>query len=425
MPMSHSMPMITGPLGVPLSRMGSGTSWLPDSSTMHALHRSWGGWTTMLHGVAFVQYDEQRGVRGDRQFGLTDWEMVMAMRPVAGGLLHLHAMTSVEALSIGARGYPLLLQTGEAYQGSAVHDRQHPHDLFMELGGMYQRTLGRGVAASLYTAAVGEPALGPVAFMHRPSAQSDPLAPIGHHWQDASHVSFGVVTAGLYTKYAMLEGSVFNAREPDDYRFNLDYQGASLDSYAGRISLTPHGNLVVAAWWAYMEDHDRIAPGSKMHRIGGSMLTRRAGLYGGDWSTTLVVGANIHHHTGVDHAAAHGDPSAPPHHRSSSLLLESNFEIGTRNAIFARAETVQKSAEELGFLGGDLTEIFDLQSLVGGYVRQIGTFGGAEAGIGARGSIGFVPPALEPTYGTSKPVGFAVYLRIRPRRADPMTMGGM
>ena len=34
-------------------------------------------------------------------------------------------------------------------------------------------------------------------FMHRPSAADDPFAPLGHHWQDATHEAFGVVTTGL------------------------------------------------------------------------------------------------------------------------------------------------------------------------------------------------------------------------------------
>jgi hypothetical protein len=425
-PASHTMPMIVGPVGIPLSRMGSGTSWLPDSSPMHAVHAMWGGWTAMLHGVVFPQYDYQRGLRGDKQLGLTDWEMLMAMRPAAGGLLHLHAMTSIEALTIGARGYPLLLQTGESYRGFTLYDRQHPHDLFMEIAAMYERQVAPKVAANVYVAAVGEPALGPVAFMHRPSAQSDPLAPLGHHWQDASHESFGVITAGVYTHVVKLEGSVFNAREPDEYRFNFDYRGASLDSYTGRVSFEPHANLVASAWWAYLDDHERLEPGSKMHRMGMSVLTRRGSPFGGDWATGLVVGSNVHHHTGPDHAAAHGDPSATPHHRSTSLLIESNFEIGERNAVFARAETVQKNADELGFLGGDLTQLFDIQSLVGGYFRRLATFGWAEAGAGVRASVSFIPSSLEPTYGTRTPVGMAVYFRLRPRRASAtMTMSGM
>src|SRR3954470_583926 len=106
--------MMEGPLGISHVRMGSGTTWLPDRSTMYANHKMWGQWMAMLHGVAFLQYDAQGGPRGDDQLGVVDWEMVMAMRRVKGGLLHLHGMWSLEPWTLGERGYPLLLQTGEA-----------------------------------------------------------------------------------------------------------------------------------------------------------------------------------------------------------------------------------------------------------------------------------------------------------------------
>src|SRR6185437_9103952 len=208
--MSHGM---NGPLGLSHVRMGSGTSWMPDSSPMHAAHRTWDGLTVMLHGVAFGQYDDQGSMRGDHQLGIVDWEMLMAMRRIGAGQLHLHAMVSLEPLTLGAKGYPLLLQTGESYRGQPLHDRQHPHDAIMELAAMFQQPVSHGVALEFYGGVAGEPALGPVAFMHRPSAQSDPLAPLGHHWQDATHISFGVVTAGIYSRAVKLEGSVFNGRE--------------------------------------------------------------------------------------------------------------------------------------------------------------------------------------------------------------------
>ena len=118
-------------------------------------------------------------------------------------------------------------------------NHQHPHDLVSELAAVYDHSLTGGVAASVYAGVVGEPALGPVAYMHRPSAAADPFAPLGHHWQDASHESFGVITLGLYTHALKLEGSAFNAREPDWYHYNLDYTGARLDSYSGRVTLLP------------------------------------------------------------------------------------------------------------------------------------------------------------------------------------------
>jgi hypothetical protein len=407
------MPAVMRPLGLPDSRMGSGTSWLPDASAMRALHGSWRGWMLMLHGTAFLQYTDQGSIRGDSQLGLTDWEMATAAHSLGGGFLQLNVMTSFEPFVIGARGYPLILQTGESYRHEVLHDRQHPHDLFMELATHYEHEITNRAAVSLYTAAVGEPAVGPVAFMHRPSAESDPMAPLGHHWQDASHESFGVITAGVYGRRAKIEGSVFNAREPDEYRFNLDYQGARLDSYAGRLSLAPSSWLTAAAWWAYLNDHDRHEAGSKMHRYGASLITQRRGVGAGDWSTSLVWGANVHHHTGIDHAAAHGEAGASPHHRTNSVLLETNLGLGEKDVLFARIERVQKNGGELGFTGGDLTQPFEIRSIAAGYARTVFSLGRAEVALGGRGAINFIPQTLELTYGTRTPKGFALFARVR------------
>src|SRR5207244_2849763 len=81
----HSMKMNEGPLGIPESRMGSGTSWLPDASPMHAAHMVLGDWTLMLHGKGFAQYDWQGGPRGSHQLGFVNWAMAAASRPLGGG----------------------------------------------------------------------------------------------------------------------------------------------------------------------------------------------------------------------------------------------------------------------------------------------------------------------------------------------------
>ncbi len=150
-----------GPLGIPETRMGSGTSWLPDASPMHAAHYRLGRWTLMLHGKGFLQYDWQGGSRGSNQLGIVNWAMAAASRPLGSGQLQLRAMLSAEPWTIGSRGYPLLVQTGESYQGAPLHDRQHPHDLFMELAALYERPVARSLGVSLYLAPVGEPARHP------------------------------------------------------------------------------------------------------------------------------------------------------------------------------------------------------------------------------------------------------------------------
>lgn len=403
------------PAGVPHSRLGSGTSWVPDSSPMREAMIERGAWMFSLHGAGYLQYDDQLTKRGDRQPGITDWEMLMAMRPLAGGELHLHAMTSIEPFVLGGAGYPELLQNGGTYRGAPIHDRQHPHMALMELAAMYDRPVGGPLSLTVYAAPAGEPALGPVAFMHRPSAENDPFAPLGHHWQDATHESAGVLTLGLFTHTLKLEASAFNAREADETHPVVDYRGARLDSYSARVTwmATPH--VAAAAWQGFLAEHERLDPSTRMHRYGASVLLDGRGPSGGRWSSAFVWGMNVHDHGGLSHELAHAAPGASPHHASHSVLAESNLEIGARSAVFARVERAQKNGEEMGFSGGDLTTLYDIRSVVAGATRTIATAGAAEFALGARASVNFVPETLLLTYGTRTPSGFAVYLRVRPR----------
>ncbi len=368
------------------------------------------------HGAAFAQYDDQVTQRGDRQLGIVDWEMLMAMRPIGAGQLELRLMTSMEPFFLGGSGYPQLLQTGGTYRHAYLHDRQHPHDALVEVAALYEHVVTSRATLSFYAAAVGEPAIGPVAYMHRPSAENDPFAPLGHHWQDASHQSFGVITAGVNTSTIKLEASVFNPREADENHLIADYRGAKLDSYAGRLSWAPSSRIVASTWWAYLDSHDRLDLTTRMHRYGASIMTDVRGPGGGHLSTTLIWGMNLHHHGGASHELIHGAPGASPHHHSSSVLAESNLDVGDASAVFARVERVQKNGEELGFLGGDLTELYDVRSVVAGVARRIASRGSAELALGARAAVSFVPATLEATYRTRTPAGFAIYVQLRPRR---------
>src|SRR5262249_52474645 len=175
------------PLGLASSKPGSGTSWLPDSSVVPMFHASIGGWSVMVHGALFAQYDTQTTVHGGRQFGVVDWEMANALRGVGPGVIGVTVGTSLESLVDGPRGYPELLQSGGAYQDARISNRQHPHPALMQLSLEYDQTIIEGVALEGYAAAVGEPAIGPVAFTHRPSAADDPFAPLAHHCQDPTH----------------------------------------------------------------------------------------------------------------------------------------------------------------------------------------------------------------------------------------------
>jgi len=389
-----------GPLGIPDTRMGSGTAWVPDASPMHAAHYRAGRWALMLHGIAYFQFAHQAGPRGDDEASLINWVMLTGARPLAGGRLQLRGMFSADPWTVGADGYPLLLQSGEAYRGAPLVDRQHPHELFVELATGYERAVSERLGVSLYLAPVGEPALGPPAFLHRPSAAADPFAPLGHHWQDATHIVFGVATAGLFTRAVRLEASVFNGREPDERRTNFDYAGRRLDSFGARLSVNPAPSWSFAGWYGYLDAPEELHPAESLHRYGVSALLVRPVGPSGRWSSALIYAAN-----------SPVGPSAT----TSTALFETNLEPGGPNSFFARAEYVRKTAEDLVVPGAPPDRAYDVGALTLGYLRELGTAGRLGAALGVRGTVNFVPVSLEAAYGSRRPLGVAVYLRDRPK----------
>jgi hypothetical protein len=416
-PMNHAMSdtgkmrqMMAGPLGVSLDRMGSGTTWIPDAAPLPMHHTMAGAWELMVHGTAFVQYDKQGSDRGGDQFGSMNWAMLMASRKAGDGLFQARTMLSLEPATVTPSGYPLLLQTGESHNGVPLHDRQHPHDVWMELGALYQQPLSSRLALELYAAPVGEPALGPVAYMHRPSALDNPLAPIGHHWQDATHISFGVLTAGLYGDKWKLEGSVFNGREPDEDRWNLD--PIRLDSYSGRLTINPDSQWSATAGYGFLASPEAMQPGESVHRLTASVINARK-LRAGQVATSLVWGAN-------DMTGAQGWTNA--------ALLESEAILDRRNTVFGRVEVAQKTAEELVLPTSAFpaSARFDVGELSLGYIRDVVRLFGATGGIGVMGTINRVPGDLAPFYGTHLPLGALVFFRIRPAFAPSApSMGTM
>jgi hypothetical protein len=320
---------------------------------------------------------------------------------LGGGGLRLRGMTSVAGL-IDHEGTPSLLQTGGTYRHGYIHDRQHPEDLVMEAAADLQ--LGRGF---VYLAPVGAPALGPAPYMHRPSSAADPTAPIGHHWQDATHVSYGVATVGARAAGLTLEASAFNARESDFKSALPDWSHGRLDSFAGRVGFAKDG-VGLSSWWGYLKEHDPIAPAMQMHRYGASI-----GFDKGRSSSLAVWGMNVHHHDGQSHLLLHGDPSASPHTHASSLLLESTIAVNSKTALFGRAERVMKDGEELGFSGGNLTMLSEIRTVALGGQRDVASLRFTTLSLGARASVSFLPSTLESAYGSRSPRGLDLFLQAR------------
>ena len=385
-----------------MAREGSGTSWLPDESPMYAVHSMQGSWTLMFHENAFLQYLHDSGDRGDHQLGSINWLMGMAQRRVGSGRLGLRAMFSAEPWSIGGCGYPDLLASGEECNGEKIHDRQHPHDLFMELAADYTAPIAGDVRWQVYAAPAGEPALGPVAYPHRISAMANPLAPITHHWLDSTHITFGVVTGGAYGKKWKAETSVFNAREPDEDRTNFDF--AALDSFSGRLWLLPSSRLALQVSAGHLKEAEAGEGGGAridVNRVTASATYHSAFGENSIWASTIAWGRN-----------------SEPDHASNALVAETSVTLDGRDTWFGRFEIVGKTADDLDVpdvLVRDVkgNEPYTLAKLQGGYSRYLPARNGFQAGLGAALSLSVVPEALKPAYGGRGNVGFAIYLTLR------------
>jgi len=380
----------------PMSREGSGTSWLPDSSPMYGKMFMFGDDMLMLHGAIFPRYTNVSTRRGDDRIDAPNWIMAMYSHPFGdnaqiGGRL----MMSLDPLTEGGRGYPLLFQTGESWHDQPLHDRQHPHDLFDELSISYSQKFDAGLSAYLYFGYPGEPALGPPTFMHRPSAMDDPDAPIGHHWQDSTHVTFGVTTAGLVWRNVKIEGSIFTGREPDEDRYNFDQP--EFDSYSGRISWNPTQNLALQVSYGYIKSPEALEPQINRHRTTGSLIYNLPLGNDSNWSNSFVWGQN--NDTGEG--------------KTQSFLVESNYQRG-RNTVYLRWERVQKSGQELVLNPAADSRIFPVNAYTVGYVRDLSHGNGLDIGLGSQFTINGRPDTLDRYYGDGPGYAFEFFLRIRP-----------
>lgn len=395
MPMSHSYS-----LNLPMSRNGSGTSWLPDASPMYGLMIHSKKWMYMLHGNIALRYTNQdignKGDRGDKKFDAPNWFMGMGQRKVGeNGLFHFGVMLSADRLTEGGNGYPLLFQTGESWKGNPLVDRQHPHDLFSELSVAYTYAFSKRSDLTFYLGYPGEPALGSVAFMHRPSALSNPDAPISHHWNDGTHITFGVATLGYrYAKFK-IEASSFTGREPDENRF--DFDKPRFDSYSGRLSFNPNKN------WALQVSHGWIKSPESLHANENVNRTIASAIYAlplGDernLNATVLWGLN----------------KVKNHEGENAVLLEAAYRIRKLSS-YGRYEWVQKSAEELNLretlYGENLFGVNALSLGVNYDVVNLKKFRGA---IGGQVSFYHTGTALNNLYGKN-PVGAQVFFRIYP-----------
>lgn len=394
-------------IGDPMERESSGTAWAPDSSLMYAwMKHTKSGGMWMFMGTAFLRYTQigssrEVSVAGKGSKAKADFPtMFMAMyshRIGGNSQFGFRAMASLDPAFEQGFGYPLLYQNGEQFRGLPMHDRQHPHDVISELAVTFSHRFDEKKSFFLYAGIPGEPALGPPMYLHRASGMNNPDAPIGHHWQDATHITYGVVTGGLSFGKAKIEASAFNGTEPNENRWNFDRP--RLNSFSGRFSVNPTKNLAFQISHGYLKNPEPLEPEIRILR-----KTTASAIYNKkfddetDWASTFVWGQNY----------ANGE-------RSNSFLVESNYDF-FKNAIFGRFETVKKSGHDLVLTGPLHDGQFWVNAFSVGYIRDIVQGKGLDVGLGGMATINHNPQSLAPVYGGTTHGGWQFFMRFRPSK---------
>ncbi|HVJ25916.1 MAG TPA: hypothetical protein VM493_00180 [Vicinamibacterales bacterium] len=367
-------------------------------------------WHFMQDGVAWLTYNNQGGPRGGEDFGSQNWWMGMLSRPAAGGTLQFNLMLSLDPLTLQEDGYREIFQVGETLNNAPLIDRQHPHDFLMQASVGWKHAIGRGYSLTLAGAPVGEPALGPVAFMHRASAFENPTAPLAHHTLDSTHIAMGVVTAAVDRGPFQVEGSIFQGREPDEQRWDLIDFGP-LDSWSVRGWYRPNDQLSFQLSHGFLTEPEALEEGDIRRTTASAAWTRPHS--NGSTATTVAYGRNN---------KLENDTNA--------FLAESTHLFGL-NAVYGRYEAVQVEGDVLRFGShgggghhadeeGESEATPLVQALTLGGLRTIGRWGGWDLGVGGDVTFYQVPDVLKPTHGDS-PQSYHVYLRLR----SPAPMGRM
>lgn len=425
-----------------MQRGSAGTSAEPASTPVPMIMGTHGAWLFMLHSNAFVANNQQQAEheRGRDAFFSTSWIMPMTMRKLGPGQLTLRAMLSAEPATVGGRAYPEIFQQGETAFGKPIVDGQHPHDFFMEVAALYDVPLGKHSLLTFYAAPVGDPAIGPEAYPHRQSASEDPIAALGHHQEDSTHIAFNVLTGAFAYKWARAELSGFHGGEPSEDRWQLQPSpnGHAIDSASGRLTIAPGKDWAMQYSAAHIHAPEALYPSEDQQRQTASVMWHHAFRYqpmsmkpgmpamdmgamamtmgGGkvppmqmvaapklDVATTLVWGRT---------------KSLADASKENSYLAEALLRFAAKNYAWTRLENAGRSNELLLPPGSALPHGF-AESPIGhvaafsfGYDRDFAIGKHLLAAPGAQFTVYRTPSALQSTYGAT-PTAEVMFVRFR------------
>lgn len=383
-----------------LEHSGSGTSAQPDSVPQPMIMTGLGQWMFMFHGQAFLNLQQQSGPSGGDKLFSTNWLMPMIQRWFGPGQLTLRTMLSLEPATVTHRFYPELFQQGETAFGRPLVNGQHPHNFFMEVAALYDWKLGEQALLSFYLAPVGDPAMGPAAYAHRISAEEDPLAPLGHHLQDSTHIAYDVVTAGLTYQWLRVEASGFHGQEPGESRWGIT--AGAIDSWSTRLTAQPRQNWSGQFSFAHLTSPEALQPQDDVRRMTASVTYNRP-MAKGNWVSTVLWGRN--------HVLPRGE-------NFNSYLVESTLQFAMRERVWGRIENVDRTNELLlagqpeppGFQERFLARV---QAYTAGYDHDFNFIPGLATALGGQLTFYGKPAFLDPIYG-QHPVGAILFVRLRP-----------
>jgi hypothetical protein len=421
----------------------SGTSIEPASTPVPMVMTERGAWRLMLHTNAFAAETQQQASseRGRDASFSTNWIMPMAQRKLGPGQLTVRAMLSFEPATVGRENYPELFQQGEAAFGAPIVDGQHPHDFVMELGALYDLPVAHNFLVSLYAAPVGDPAIGPAAYPHRQSASEDPIAALGHHQEDSTHIAFSVVTGGLTYRWVRAELSGFHGAEPDEQRWHLQPSpnGLAIDSLATRLTVSPGADWTGQYSWARIRAPESLYPKEDQARQTASVMVHHT------FRAKAMAAMKMDDLPGMDMSGAAKASAVPKMEmvsepamdlaatvlwgrtrslgdggKENSYLAEALLRFASSNYVWTRLENAGRSNELLLRPGAALPVGFGEEPLAHvaaytvGYDHDLPLGRHLLAAPGAQVTVYHTVPALRGMYG-DVPTGEVVFVRFRLR----------
>jgi hypothetical protein len=428
----------------------SGTSIEPATTPVPMWMGKRAGWSLMLHADAFAANTQQQAEspRNRDAFFSTNWAMPMAQHALGKrGQVTFRTMLSLEPATVRNRNYPELFQQGETAYGAPIIDGQHPHNFFMEVAALYDLKLSSNTLLSLYAAPVGDPAIGPTAYPHRLSASEDPIAALGHHQEDSTHIAYSVLTGGLTYRWVRLELSGFHGAEPTEARWHFapSANGHGIDSVSSRVTISPAPDWTGQYSIAHIVSPEALYPHEDQQRQTASVMYHHtfrshpappmggmANMPGMDMGSSSKAQTNAAPSTmpmqmapepGTDLSTTllwGRTRSLSDNSKENSFLFEALLRFAHRNYVWTRMENAGRSNELLLTPGVPLPNNF-VESPLGhvaaftfGYDHDFSIGPHLLAAPGAQVTAYRTPAALRPAYG-DRPTAEQFFIRLRVR----------